>query len=72
MSDSEFRRAGGERYRSGQPVEQDRRLCQAIPNLEISGHKYKPGGHDQVNLVTRFEELSTLMDRDSEIAEGAA
>ena len=48
-----------------EPIERDSRLCDAFPNLEIRDHRYGPGGHDQVNLVTRCEELSTLIDRDS-------
>lgn len=47
------------------PIERDSRLREAFPNLEISEHCYLPGGHDQVNLVARCEELDALMDRDS-------
>jgi hypothetical protein len=47
------------------PIEQDSRIRDAFPDLEISDRSYRPGGHDQINLVTPREELNTLMDRDS-------
>jgi hypothetical protein len=46
-------------------IERNLGFRNALPNLGVEDHVYKPGGHDQINIIIPCTEFNTLMDRDS-------